>query len=57
MIDLDLSEYPGVQRWINAIDKREAVQKGVQVGSSGTLEESKKNMADVDISRFLSPYT
>lgn len=46
MIDLDLSEYPGVQRWINAIDKREAVQKGVQVGSSGTLEESKKNMAD-----------
>lgn len=47
MIEIDLSEFPGVKRWVDRIEEREAVKKGVQVGSSRSPEEMKKMFADM----------
>ena len=52
MIELSLEEFPGVQRWLQRIEARDAVQKGVKVGSSRSPEEMKKAFADVRLSHL-----
>lgn len=47
MIEIDLNEFPGVKRWVDRIEAREAVQKGVKVGASKSPEEMKKMFAEV----------
>ncbi|KAL7004097.1 hypothetical protein EMMF5_006363 [Cystobasidiomycetes sp. EMM_F5] len=38
-LDLSLDEWPGVKRWVDRINAREAVQKGLQVGKFRSEEE------------------
>lgn len=40
-LDIDLSEFPVLQRWVEEIDKRAAVQKGVDVPHSTRTPEQK----------------
>jgi len=42
MIEIDLSEFPGVQSWVERIEAREAVKKGAAVGVSKSQEEMKE---------------
>ena len=42
MIDVDLSEFPGVKKWVERIDAREPVKKGANVGVSKSPEEMKE---------------
>jgi len=39
MIEIDLSKFPGVKRWVDRIEERKAVQEGVKVGVSKSPEE------------------
>lgn len=47
MIEIDLNQFPGVKKWVDRIEAREAVQKGVKVGSSRSPEEMKEMFANV----------
>ncbi|KAJ5384583.1 hypothetical protein N7517_002494 [Penicillium concentricum] len=40
-LEIDLSEFPALKRWVEEIDKRAAVQKGVNVPRSGWTPEQK----------------
>lgn len=51
MIEIDLNEFPAVKKWTDRIEAREAVKKGVKVGSSRSPEEMKKAFADVRLPR------
>lgn len=42
MIDIDVSEFPGVKAWIDRINAREAVKKGLKVGAGKSEEEMKE---------------
>lgn len=39
MIEIDLNEFPGVKKWVDRIEARDAVKKGVKVGASKSPEE------------------
>ena len=55
-IALDMKDFPGVNRWIDIIEKRDAVQKGVKVGLRKSLAESKNEFSIVRILRSLHMY-
>jgi len=38
-LDIDLSEFPGVDKWLKAIEKRDAVQRGRKVPPSSRTDE------------------
>lgn len=38
-LEIDLSEFPAVKKWVEEIDKRAAVQKGVDVPHAMTPEQ------------------
>jgi len=42
MIEVSLDEFPGVKRWVERIEKREAVQKGLKVGAGKSEDEMKE---------------
>ena len=47
IIGVTLDDFPGVQRWCDRIEKREAVQAGLKIGRSKSKEEMQemfKNM-------------
>jgi hypothetical protein len=41
-LDIDLSEFPGVDKWIKRIGERSAVQAAKKVGSSWSEEQMKE---------------
>ncbi|KAK9900809.1 glutathione transferase [Cystobasidium minutum MCA 4210] len=45
MIEIDLNQFPGVKKWVDRIEAREAVQKGVKVGAMKSPEEMKEMFA------------
>lgn len=47
MIEIDLAQFPGVKKWVDRIEAREAVQKGVKVGAMRSPEEMKEMFAGV----------
>jgi glutathione S-transferase len=42
MIEVSLDEFPGVKRWVERIEQREAVKKGLKVGASKSEDEMKE---------------
>lgn len=47
ILDIDLSEFPGVTAWIKRIDTRDAVVKGKKVGAMKSPEEMKEIFANM----------
>jgi len=44
LLGLDLGEWPGVKKWVETIDKREAVQRGIKVPPSTRTPEQMAEM-------------
>lgn len=44
MLDIDMSEFPGVQKWLKRIEDRPAVQKARKIPDTGRSEEDIKKM-------------
>jgi hypothetical protein len=53
MIDIDLNEFPGVKAWVDRINAREPIQKGLKVGVSKTEDEMKQMFAGVSHSHYI----
>lgn len=49
MIEIDLNEFPGVKKWVDRIEARDAVKKGVKVGASKSPEEMAEMFKGVSI--------
>lgn len=54
MIEIDLNEFPGVKKWVDRIEARDAVKKGVKVGVSKTPEEMAEMFKGVSESVLLT---
>jgi glutathione S-transferase len=43
-LEIDLSEFPALNKWVEEIEKRAAVQKGVDVPQTGKTQEQRAEM-------------
>lgn len=43
-IEIDLSEFPSLNKWVDNIEQRAAVQKGVDVPQTGRTQEQKAEL-------------
>ena len=43
-LEIDLSEFPALKQWVEKIDQRTAVQKGVDVPQTNKTEEQRAEM-------------
>lgn len=54
MLDIDMSEFPGVEKWLARIEDRPAVQRARKVPASGRTEEDIKKMIQGAKDRVMS---